>query len=243
MARPRSDLDLEALRRDYTAGKFTNVELSEKHGKVVTPQRIGQLAIEHGWSKDLTAAVRTATRAKVIRKTAEKGVDTRKQVAATIAVAALDQARGQRPEKVRAIVQQMVATVEAAEAQTDAETVMEVAEANAGVILRHQRLTDDMVVLMDTLRGELMEATTESGSIAELVDALREQGPEGKQTASKLRSLMTMGSRIANLDKLASAAVRIVTLQRQAHNLDDEKPVEDNSYEAALRRLSEGVPS
>ena len=42
----------------------------------------------------------------------------------------------------------------------------------------------------------------------------------------------------ASLDKLATAAVKIVTLERQAHNLDDDKPIEDNSYEAALRRLS-----
>lgn len=250
MGRPRKDIDIEALRREYTAGKRTNVELAALFNDSISPQRIGQLAKEHGWDQDLTAAVRTATRAAVIRKTAQQGANSRRRVAASIAAEAIshvqgavDKERGYRPEKVQALVEQMIAASEAEEVNTNAQAVMDAAEANAGVILKHQRIADDLLALAVRLRQELLAVTVAPVELAELLAQVAAAGDDGAKIAAKLQGLLSMGSRIASLDKLAAAAVKIVTLERQAHSLDDDKPVEDNSYEAALRRLSEGAPS
>lgn len=270
MARPFTEgIDLEAMHRDFSTGKWTNVELAAKYKNLVTPQRVGQLAKEMGWVKDLSQAVRLATKAQVIRQAADNGAMTRERRAAEIAVKALaeaakaepdevtkpaprrapasevskvakalDQAKADRPEKVRALVQKMVDAVEDDEAEIEAQAVMDAAEINAGVIVRHQKLADQLGVLMDRLRVELMEVSTAPAAVAELLQQVRElAGEDGGKIATKLQGLLSLGSRIGNLDKLSSAAVRIVTLERQAHNLDDDdaKPPSDDISDDQLR--------
>jgi hypothetical protein len=118
---------------------------------------------------------------------------------------------------------------------------MDAAEVNAGIIVKHQRVAEDLLALAVRLRQELLAVTAAPLEVAELLAQVAQAGDDGAKVAAKLQGLLSMGSRIASLDKLATAAMKIVTIERQAHNLDDDKPVEDNSYEAALRRLSESA--
>lgn len=64
--------DFEAMERDYRTGAFTDQELATKFGK--SRQAITKMAKAKGWKKDLTTAVRQATRASLIADEATKKV-------------------------------------------------------------------------------------------------------------------------------------------------------------------------
>ncbi len=63
----RRKADWEAIERDYRTGRFTDQELVDKHGNVVTRQALSKRAKVKGWQKDLSTAVRQATKAKLIQ--------------------------------------------------------------------------------------------------------------------------------------------------------------------------------
>lgn len=62
MAR-RSDIDWEAIERDYRAGVLTVREISSKHG--VDPSSITSKVKKFGWSRDLSGAIKKRTKEKV----------------------------------------------------------------------------------------------------------------------------------------------------------------------------------
>lgn len=66
----RKQTDWEAIERDYRTGSFTLRELAEKHA--VTHTTISRRAEKHGWTKDLTDAIRQATNAKLIEATVQQ---------------------------------------------------------------------------------------------------------------------------------------------------------------------------
>ncbi len=84
----RKRADWEAVERDYRTGKFTLRELEEKHG--VNNGTIARKAEKHGWTKDLAAAVRQATNAKVIAQTLQQEGSKAQQNTANVVLAAAD---------------------------------------------------------------------------------------------------------------------------------------------------------
>ena len=62
MAR-RSDIDWEAVERDYRAGSLSIVAVSEKHG--VSRTHLKAKAKAEGWLRDLSAAIAQRTQAKI----------------------------------------------------------------------------------------------------------------------------------------------------------------------------------
>lgn len=72
--------DREALERDYRATNLTLRELAEKHG--TSHSAIANLVKRHGWQRDLTDAVKLATKAKLI----EQAVHARVHESVTTAV-------------------------------------------------------------------------------------------------------------------------------------------------------------
>lgn len=65
-AKPKADW--EAIERDYRTGRFSDQELADKHGNVVSRQAISKKAKnpKNPWTKDLSNAIRLATNAKLI---------------------------------------------------------------------------------------------------------------------------------------------------------------------------------
>lgn len=79
----RVRVDWEAVERDYRINKFTLRELASKHG--CTHQAIGNQIKRHGWTQDLSIAIKQATDAKLVNDlVAKSGQD----VANTVLVAA-----------------------------------------------------------------------------------------------------------------------------------------------------------
>lgn len=62
MAR-RSDIDWEAIERDYISGLLTVREISSKHS--VDPSSITYRVKKFGWSRDLSEAIKKRTKAKI----------------------------------------------------------------------------------------------------------------------------------------------------------------------------------
>lgn len=68
----RKTTDWEAVERDYRTSGFTLRELAAKHG--ATHTTISRRAERQGWTKDLTAAIRQATNAKLIEASVQQAV-------------------------------------------------------------------------------------------------------------------------------------------------------------------------
>lgn len=130
----RRRADWEAIERDYRTGQFSDQELADKHGNVVSRQAISKRAKVQGWQKDLSREVRQATKAKLIAD------QVREQVAGEVAdrvaksgnatvqavLAAAETNKqvilGHRRDiaKVREITMTLVTSLETAAAETDA---------------------------------------------------------------------------------------------------------------------------
>ena len=79
MARQKKDVDWPALALDYRAGVKSMRLLSSEYG--ISTARIGQVADERGWSRDLAAKIRAKTQAKLERSILDGILDTEKSVA------------------------------------------------------------------------------------------------------------------------------------------------------------------
>jgi stage V sporulation protein SpoVS len=127
----RRRADWEAIERDYRTGQFSDQELADKHGNVVSRQAISKRAKVQGWQKDLSREVRQATKAKLIA----------------------DQVR----EKVAGEVAERVAKSGNATVQA----VLAAAETNKQVILGHRRdiakVRDITMTLVDALEAAASE--------------------------------------------------------------------------------------
>lgn len=83
----RKRVDWEAVERDYRTGRYSLRELGAKHA--ANHATIGRRSEKEGWTKDLTAAIRQATNAKLIETETRQHCDGARQSATeTVLVAA-----------------------------------------------------------------------------------------------------------------------------------------------------------
>lgn len=82
-AKVRRRVDWDAVERDYRATQMTLRELGEKHG--ADSGAISRQAQKHGWSRDLTPAVRQATNAALIEATISSQIsDSQQNLSSTV---------------------------------------------------------------------------------------------------------------------------------------------------------------
>ena len=79
MAGQKKEVDWQTLALDYRAGVKSMRLLSSEYG--ISTARIGQVADERGWSRDLAAKIRTMTQAKLERSILDGILDTEKSIA------------------------------------------------------------------------------------------------------------------------------------------------------------------
>lgn len=194
----RPKADWEAIERDYRTGVFSDAELADKHGNVVTRQAISKRAKEKGWTKDLSTAVRQATRAKVI------------------AAAVAERVAGQVAEKVAGNV--------AESRQATENAVLAAAEIASEVILRHQRDVRSMRDLAFDMIGELRLATHSPNDLAELFRQAQEgmDADAAESMQQSVKDMLKLHSRVGSLHKLAETLNKLQPLERKAFALDDE---------------------
>jgi len=84
----RRTADWDAIERDFRTGTLTLREMAEKHG--VVHSTIARRAEKHGWSRDLTEAIRQATNAKLVQQTVQQLCDEAHQGATQTVLAAAE---------------------------------------------------------------------------------------------------------------------------------------------------------
>lgn len=152
--------------------------------------------------------------------------------------------------KVRAaaatIVAKSAVVPEDAPAGTGTASDRDIIEANAtiqsGIILAHRRDIQRARRLSMSLLDELEGQTDNTELIEQLMDAL--DTPDDKGMAKRiaaLQRLMSLGSRATTIKTLTESLRTLVSLERQAFGLDDEKDEEaqDEGIEAVIRRVKE----
>lgn len=176
-AQPRRRADWEAIERDYRTGQFSDQELADKHGNVVTRQAISKKAKEQGWQKDLTKEVRLATKAKLIA------------------------------EQVAVATSQEVADRVAKNGNATVQAVLAAAETNKQVILGHRRDIAKVRDITMALVGALETAAAETDDakrlpLGELVLTAQRAG----QSVARLQQLERVAFGLDEEDDSAGAA-------------------------------------
>ena len=207
--------DWEAIERDYRTGKFTDQELADKHGNVVSRQAITKMAKKRGWQKDLSTAVRQATKAKLIADEAQKKVA--EQVA-----------------KGCAATTDTVLVV--------AEMNKRVILAHREDISRARNLTNNLLTELEVTTTRRDQLHTVLDVVANDAKATATQIGEARLALAEISRLPT---RILSAGRLAQAMGRLQQLERTAFGLDEPEqpaPVDemaDLSDEELQQRIEE----
>lgn len=205
--------DYEAVERDYRTGSFTDQELATKYGK--SRQAITKMAKVKGWSKDLSAAVRQATRASLIAGEAKKKVA---ELVASGSKATVD------------------AVVVAAE--TNRRVILE----HRDDIRRARLLSNRLLEELELLTVAPTKITTLVDVLQADEHLTAKETMEARQALS---DLMKLPARILSAQRLSQVMGRLQPLERRAFGLDDEVPpppddeLTELSDEELQRRIEE----
>lgn len=227
---PKPKADWEAIERDYRLGIYTVVELAERYGGVVSRQAIEKRARLREWTKDLSGAVKQATKAKVIAAQVRAAVVA--QVQAAVAPPEED-ATTQVARRVALVAPKAIDAVEVA------------ADANAGVILRHRSNLLQISELAVRMMGELADTTLHAGELQGMFDMLHSDCDPPALVEAKRRfdDLMRLPTRVGAVQKLVDSITKAQVAERRAHGLDDEesKPKDGDSLWTSVNNDS-GTP-
>jgi len=213
---PRKRLmDWEAVERDYRTGRFTDQELADKYGNLVSRQAVTKMAKTKGWQKDLTDAVRQATKASLIQEQVRQRLQADSQQVATKLPATSDATSAAA----------IVANATAATVDATANAVLVAAEANKQVILQHRRDIQSLRAMLMDMAGELQQAgRADLSRLAEVLTA----GAEGEMDAERLEALRSdlqavarLPMRVLSVQRMTQAMTRLQLLERRAFGLDE----------------------
>lgn len=196
MAR-RSDIDWEAIQRDYRLGTDSIASVAKKHGVAVSGLK--KKAKELGWVRDLTPVVQLATQTGITQERADHAKE--------LAEAA--------PEIGREIGRQIAKSANSGLDQ-------DVAAAAALGVYRNRIHADVADALI--LTGQSMMAEIQALGNPELQDILLNGlDPDDDRTREKVRRITSVSERVKNLDTLAATFTKAIALDRKANGLDDKE--------------------
>lgn len=231
--RERRRLDWEAIERDYATGQLTQRELAAKHGtsEAFLSRRIARdrKADPTRWGKDLTAAVRQATMAKVIRSMSRPAGE-----AAAASTSASSECKV-KPEEAKSTRPDL--TLE--NTQT-ADAVDAAASTAADVILGQQARAGRAIGVTMRLLEELDATTMKAGELEQLMNKVAEDltGPEREAFRSRVHDFMRLHSRIASMQKLMDTLGKAQAQESAAYNLVDTKALGGDTFEARVDAIN-----
>lgn len=208
--------DWGAVQRDYETGCFTNRELAKKYG--LSHTAINKKTKAEGWTRPLKEKIRARADRLVEEQIAQE------------AVVSTQPGDG---------VSRQVSTETGAFSE-DARTDLN-ARVQAEIRGRQRR---DIVRARDLCTKLLreLEAETDPEVLERISSAIvDETGEDAAERPPRLAMLkaISLPSRAAIMDKLASALAKLVALERQAYGIDKEEP---QDWRAGLRELLYSVP-
>lgn len=184
--------DYQAVERDYRTGSFTDQELADKYKR--SRQAITKMAKVKGWKKDLTAAVRQATRASLIAEVATKKVA--EQVA----------------EGSKATIDTVLAA---------AETNKQVILGHRQDISRARNLLNGMLT---ELHQVSVNPSKLQDLLEVLVGGDEMTATQVADARSAFTDLSKLPTRILSVQRIAQAMTRLQSMERTAFGLDDDVP-------------------
>jgi hypothetical protein len=228
----RSDIDWEAIRRDFEADLLTGDELAAQHG--VDRASIYRKAKKQGWQKNLTAKVQERTAAMLV--TADQ--------AGSPTVPGKQQSNRKEPETRAVDPAPRQADTSAPAAPADPVDPVDVAAAaNVHVILGHrrtiaraQRLT---CRLFDEAEAQFDDASRVLPFLAKAditVEGKPLSAAERVQLATALARAKDLPTRAATVKTLSEALRMQVGLERQAFGIDKDAGGEDPNSQGDFRQ-------
>jgi hypothetical protein len=215
----RSDIDWEAIEKDYRIGHLSVADIAKKHRVALSGlKRKAKLA---GWTRDLTPIVQIATKAAITQERADHA----KKLAE------------QAPEIGREIGRAI---------QMSANSGLDdnVAAAAALGTMRNRFHADIAASGLDVARGLMDEMSLLNN--ADLREGLRAfmagQIDDGDDEARKkldasIRKLFGVENRAKNLDTILAAVAKGVAIDRKANGLDDKDQGKEEGFEELLKRI------
>ncbi len=213
----RSDIDWEAIEKDYRLGQISIAAVAEKHGVALSGLK-GKAKVL-GWARDLTPVVKAATKAAITKERA----DYAKELA-------------ERAPDIGREIGRKVA--EAANSGLD----QDVAAAAALGTMRnrvHATLADEILLAGKSLLNEIRALS--GGDPASMQSLLEAVGQNDPASAKLLAKAISLPERARTLDTIASAVSKAVAVDRKANNLDSaeelpaDPPPNRNPIEIARR--------
>lgn len=209
----RSDIDWEAIERDYRIGQLSVADVARKHD--VALSGLKRKAKLDGWTRDLTPVVQIATKAAITQERADHAKDL----------------AAKAPEIGREIGRSIA---KAANSGLD----QDVAAAAALGTMRNRVHADIAAALLSAGEAMLREITElcDPGTQGELMDAV---GDDDRK-AERLRRALSLENRSRTLDTIAAAVGKSVGIDRKANGLDEKDQGGGESiFEDLLKRVHE----
>ena len=201
----RAKIDWEAVERDYRIGQLTVRQIQEKHS--VSNGGMMAKAKKEGWTRDLSDAVRIATKAKVRQKIVEQ---------------------------VKEQVEQSGAESRAKAERATFSDVDLAATANALLMGKHQARAGRLSSLLEKLTGEMEEVTADPQSLESIALALEENDPKSAEAVNRLR---TLTSRFNNLKTAGEILGKLVPIERQAYGIGEDSNGSGGSIESLISEI------
>lgn len=191
---PRKKYDWDIIKKDYETGQFNSSELERIHG----PKRqvIDRKAKKEGWTRDLSSQVRQKARGRLVLEDAKEALN-RQAIVEGADVPFRESSKGAPAPNDAPIA-----------TPSDEETIALAAEVRIQVVTGHRELL-----------SRLQKSTQEMLSNLEcghIVLAHKEDGTQIKEP-------LTVKDRTAMLNAASMTVARLIPLERQAFNLDEER--------------------
>jgi len=212
----RSDIDWEAIEKDYRLGSITIAAVAKKHEVAVSS--VKAKAKEKGWKRDLTIVVKAATKAAITQERA----DYAKELA------------HRAPEIGREIGRQVA---EAANSGLDSSVA---AAAALGTMRNrlHADIADEILGAGKDLVAEVRALRGDPETVEALLLAVSQSDDVGGVFAAKaLAKAISLPDRARTLDTIASAVNKAVGVDRKANNLDDADPPDNDPITVIEHRI------
>lgn len=120
---------------------------------------------------------------------------------------------------------------------SDEEIIEQGAQQIEGIVRLHRKDIADGRNLVELMFAELKSEVVNRDLLAELADQHIDETKADARAANAIRRAISLPSRAGTLRDLSQSLQRLVALERQAFNMDDEQG--EGSYEERLRRLLE----
>ena len=247
----RTDVDWEAVERDFRATTLTYQQLADKYG--VDKSSVFRRAKSCKWDRDLTQHVKSATRVAIVAQAAKEAAKAIEQDPDSILAEALMPAPEQKRlfgPTVRELAAEAIEQADGQAAEDMAQTVRLAAATNISVILGHRRDLSSLRTIAQSMMVELAQASANADQLAAFAEIaatakfqhIEDDEERDRLSAKALEAFLRMTelpNRAGVLQKLADVVGKVITHERTAFGLDDEEKSGSGMEDALKAALEE----